>query len=162
MILSKAAPQTLEAWSSRFGLVEEFAASKEAEHAATPRLLKPLECPSCRPRSPRGSEELLWGRIARPGLERLIRYYAGGRLALKRLHGPVGIGALASPEARLVYRLPEPDVHGRQELRLTHFGLLERLALLATSPDTDTNVPVRLASYGVEYDGRRQSGDGGT
>ena len=34
-------------------------------------------------------------------------------IALERLHGPAGIGALSSEKARLVYRLPEPDVNGR-------------------------------------------------
>jgi len=53
----------------------------------------------------------------RAGLERLVRYCARGPLALERFHAPAGIGALSSPEARLVYRLPEPDVHGRHELR---------------------------------------------
>jgi hypothetical protein len=64
----------------------------------------------------------------RAGLERLVRYCARGPLALERLHAPAGIAALSSPEARLVYRLPEPDVHGRHELRLTPLDLLDRLA----------------------------------
>jgi hypothetical protein len=70
----------------------------------------------------------------RAGLERLVRYCARGPLALERLHAPAGIAALSSPEARLVYRLPEPDVHGRQELRLTPLELLERLARLVPPP----------------------------
>jgi hypothetical protein len=70
----------------------------------------------------------------RAGLERLVRYCARGPLALERLHAPGGIEALTSPEARLVYRLPEPDMHGRQELRLTPLELLERLARLVPPP----------------------------
>jgi hypothetical protein len=70
----------------------------------------------------------------RAGLERLVRYCARGPLALERLYAPAGIGALSSPEARLVYRLPEPDVHGREVLRLTPLELLERLAHLVPPP----------------------------
>ena len=70
----------------------------------------------------------------RAGLERLVRYCARGPLALERLHGPADLEALTSPEARLVYRLPEPDVHGRQELRLTPLELLDRLARLVPPP----------------------------
>ena len=51
----------------------------------------------------------------RAGIERLVRYCARGPLALERLHAPAGIGALSSPEARLVYRLarlvPPPRIH---------------------------------------------------
>ncbi len=64
----------------------------------------------------------------RAGLKRLVRYFERGPLALERLHGPADLEALTSPEARLIYRLPEPDVHGRQELRLTPLELLDRLA----------------------------------
>jgi hypothetical protein len=70
----------------------------------------------------------------RAGLERLVRYCARGPLALERLHAPAGNGALTSPEARLVYRLPEPDIHGRHELRLTPLELLDRLARLVPPP----------------------------
>ncbi len=63
-----------------------------------------------------------------------VRYCARGPLALERLHAPAGLEALTSPEARLTYRLPEPDVHGRQELRLTPLELLERLARLVPPP----------------------------
>jgi hypothetical protein len=70
----------------------------------------------------------------RAGLERLVRYCARGPLALERLHAPAGIGTLSSPEARLVYRLPEPDVHGREVLRLTPLELLDRLARLVPPP----------------------------
>ncbi|TVR60583.1 MAG: IS91 family transposase [Gemmatimonadales bacterium] len=72
--------------------------------------------------------------LDRAGLERLVRYCARGPLALERLHAPSGVAALSSPDARLVYRLPEPDVHGRQELRLTPLELLERLARLVPPP----------------------------
>ena len=71
----------------------------------------------------------------RAGLERLVRYCARGPLALERLYAPAGIGALSSPEARLVYRLPEPDLQGRQALRLTPLELLQRLARLVPPPD---------------------------
>jgi hypothetical protein len=70
----------------------------------------------------------------RAGLERLVRYCARGPLALERLHAPAGIAALSSPDARLVYRLPEPDMHGRHELRLTPLELLDRLARLVPPP----------------------------
>ena len=62
------------------------------------------------------------------------RYCARGPLALERLHAPGGIEALTSPDARLVYRLPEPDMHGRQELRLTPHELLDRRARLVPPP----------------------------
>jgi hypothetical protein len=70
----------------------------------------------------------------RAGLERIVRYCARGPLALERLHAPAGLGALTLPEARLVYRLTEPDMHGRQELRLTPLELLDRLARLVPPP----------------------------
>ncbi|TVR59848.1 MAG: hypothetical protein EA422_14570 [Gemmatimonadales bacterium] len=70
----------------------------------------------------------------RTGLERLVRYCARGPLALERLHAPAGLEAISSPEARLVYRLPEPDLRGRQALRLTPFELLDRLARLVPPP----------------------------
>ena len=41
---------------------------------------------------------------------------------------------LSSPEARLVYRLPEPDMHDRQALRLTPLEPLARLARLVPPP----------------------------
>ena len=70
----------------------------------------------------------------RAGLERLVRYCARGPLALERLSAPAGIETLSSPDARLVYRLPEPDRHGRHELRLTPLELLDRLARLVPPP----------------------------
>ena len=57
-----------------------------------------------------------------------------GGLSPERLHAPGGIEALTSPDARLVYRLPEPDMHGRQELRLMPHELLDRLARLVPPP----------------------------
>ena len=73
----------------------------------------------------------------RAGLERLVCYCARGPLALERLYAPAGIRALSSTEVRLVYRLPEPDVLGRQELRLTLLELLERLAPLVPPGRSD-------------------------
>ena len=70
----------------------------------------------------------------RAGLERLVRYCARGPLALERLYAPAGLAALSSPDARLVYQLPEPDLHGREVLRLTPLELLERLARLVPPP----------------------------
>jgi hypothetical protein len=66
----------------------------------------------------------------RAGVERLVRYCAQGPLALERLHAIDGQAALASPQARLLYRLAEPDLQGRTELVLSPFDLLERLARL--------------------------------
>jgi hypothetical protein len=79
----------------------------------------------------------------RAGLERLVRYCARGPLALERLHAPAGLEALTSPEARLVYRLPEPDVHGREVLRLTPLELLERLARLSLWAGVCGRAPAR-------------------
>jgi hypothetical protein len=62
------------------------------------------------------------------------RYCARGPLALERLHAPEGSASLASPDARLVYRLPAPDPNGRTELWLTPMELLERLARLVPPP----------------------------
>ena len=42
----------------------------------------------------------------RAGVERLLRYCARPPFALERLYAPGGIVSLASPESRLVYRLP--------------------------------------------------------
>ncbi|MEX1258826.1 MAG: transposase [Gemmatimonadota bacterium] len=70
----------------------------------------------------------------RAGLERLVRYCARGPLALERLYAPGGIAALASPDARLVYRLPGPDPSGRTELWLTPIELPERIARLVPPP----------------------------
>jgi len=42
----------------------------------------------------------------RAGVERLLRYCARPPFALERLGAPGGIVSLASPESRLVYRLP--------------------------------------------------------
>ena len=54
--------------------------------------------------------------------------------ALARLHALGGTAALASPDARLLYRLPGPDRDGRSELMLSPLELLERLARLITPP----------------------------
>lgn len=70
----------------------------------------------------------------RAGVERLVRYCARGPLSLERLHALGGQEALASPDARLLYRLPESDVHGRIELLLSPLELLERLARLIPPP----------------------------
>jgi len=64
----------------------------------------------------------------RPGLEQLVRYCARGPLALERLHAPAGSASLASPDARLVYRLAARDPEDRTELWITPIELLERLA----------------------------------
>jgi hypothetical protein len=47
---------------------------------------------------------------------------------------PAGLEALPSPEACLVYRLPVPDMHGREVLRRTPLELLDRLAHLVPPP----------------------------
>jgi hypothetical protein len=70
----------------------------------------------------------------RAGVERLVRYCARGPLALERLHAIDGQEALASPQARLLYRLAEPDLQGRTELVLSPPELLERLAKLIPPP----------------------------
>jgi len=70
----------------------------------------------------------------RAGVERLVRYCARGPLALERLHAIDGQAALASPQARLLYRLAEPDLQGRTELVLSPLDLLERLARLVPPP----------------------------
>ena len=63
-----------------------------------------------------------------------MRYCARPPLALERLHALGGTAALASPDARLLYRLPGPDLHGRTKLLLSPLELLERLARLITPP----------------------------
>lgn len=58
----------------------------------------------------------------RAGVERLLRYCARPPFALERLWAPGGIVSLASPESRLVYRLPtkggvpKPTPDGRTQL----------------------------------------------
>jgi hypothetical protein len=64
----------------------------------------------------------------RAGLERLVRYCARPPFALERLHTLEGSASLTSPESRLLYRSPKPDVHGRTDIVLTPLELLERLA----------------------------------
>lgn len=63
----------------------------------------------------------------RAGVERLLRYCARPPFALERLSAPGGIVSLASPESRLVYRLPKPSLDGRTELVLSPIELLTRL-----------------------------------
>jgi hypothetical protein len=58
----------------------------------------------------------------RAGIERLVRYCARPPFALERLYALDGASSLASPESRLLYRFPKPDVHGRTEIRLTPLG----------------------------------------
>ncbi|NIV26487.1 MAG: hypothetical protein GWN45_03780 [Gammaproteobacteria bacterium] len=70
----------------------------------------------------------------RAGIERLVRYCARPPFALERLHALDSSPALASPESRLLYRFPKPDVHGRTELLLTPLELLEALAKFVTPP----------------------------
>ena len=65
----------------------------------------------------------------RAGIERLVRYCARPPFALERLHALDSTTALASPESRILYRFPKPDVHGRTELLLTPLELLEALAV---------------------------------
>ena len=68
----------------------------------------------------------------RAGVERLVRYCARPPFALERLHA---LGSTpASPESRLIYRLPKPDIHGRTELLLTPPELLEALAKFVPPP----------------------------
>jgi hypothetical protein len=70
----------------------------------------------------------------RAGVEHLVRYCARGPLALERLHALDEQDALASPDARLLYRLPEPDLQGRTEIVFSPPELLERLARLIPPP----------------------------
>jgi hypothetical protein len=70
----------------------------------------------------------------RAGIERLIRYCARPPLALERLHALEDSGILASEDARLLYRLPEPDLWGKTALVLSPLELLERLSRLIPPP----------------------------
>ena len=76
----------------------------------------------------------------RAGVERLLRYCARPPFALERLYAPGGIVSLASPESKLVYRLPKPGnppqvgPDGRTELLLSPIQLLERLARFIPPP----------------------------
>ncbi|MHC5029162.1 MAG: transposase [Planctomycetota bacterium] len=49
----------------------------------------------------------------RAGIERLVRYCARPPFALERLHALDSTPALASPESRLLYRFPKPDIHSQ-------------------------------------------------
>jgi hypothetical protein len=70
----------------------------------------------------------------RAGIERLVRYCARPPFALERLHAIEGSASLASPDSRLLYRFPKPDVNGRTEILLTPLELLERLARFVPPP----------------------------
>ena len=54
--------------------------------------------------------------------------------ALERLHALGSTPSLASPESRLIYRFPKPDIHGRTELLLTPLELLDALAKFVPPP----------------------------
>jgi hypothetical protein len=58
----------------------------------------------------------------RIGIERLVRYCANDPLAFERLHALDGTASLASPEARLIYRLPAPDPGSRESQRVPPLG----------------------------------------
>ena len=64
----------------------------------------------------------------RAGIERLVRYCARPPFALERLRALGSTPSLASPESRLIYRFPKPDIHGRTELQLTPLELLDAIA----------------------------------
>jgi hypothetical protein len=70
----------------------------------------------------------------RAGIERLVRYCARPPFALERLYAIEGSASLASPDSRLLYRFPKPDVNGRTEILLTPLDLLERLARFVPPP----------------------------
>ena len=70
----------------------------------------------------------------RAGIERLVRYCARPPFALERLHALGSTPSLASPESRLVYRFPKPDIHGRTELLLTPLELLDAIAKFVPPP----------------------------
>jgi len=70
----------------------------------------------------------------RAGIKRLVRYCARPPFALERLHALDSTPSLASPESRLVYRFPKPDIHGRTELLLTPLELLDALAKFVPPP----------------------------
>ncbi|MSR19644.1 MAG: hypothetical protein EXR91_01500 [Gemmatimonadetes bacterium] len=67
-------------------------------------------------------------------IERFVRYCARPPFALERLHAFDGTASLASPESRLLYRFPKPDVNGRTEILLTPLELLERIARFVPPP----------------------------
>ena len=118
-------------WFARRGLLDSTTAADMRTWRGTAGLASHLRC-SVSSTAVDGSVRMEGEH--RAGIERLVRYCARGPLALERLHAPADIGILSSPEARLVYRLPEPDVHGRQALRLTPLEFLDRLARLVPPP----------------------------
>ena len=70
----------------------------------------------------------------RAGIERLLRYCARPPFALERLHALEGSASSASPDSRLLYRFPKPDLNGRTEILLTPLELLQRLARFVPPP----------------------------
>jgi hypothetical protein len=70
----------------------------------------------------------------RTGVERLVRYCARPPFALERLRALDSSPTLASPESRLLYRFPKPDVHGRTELLLSPLELLDALSKFVPPP----------------------------
>ena len=70
----------------------------------------------------------------RAAVERLVRYCARGPLALEQLHAVEGMASLASADARLLYRLAEPNLQGRTGLLLSPLELLEHLSRLVPPP----------------------------
>jgi hypothetical protein len=70
----------------------------------------------------------------RAGIERLIRYCTRPPFALERLHALGSTPSLTSPESRLIYRFPKPDIHGRTELVLTPLELLDALSKFVPPP----------------------------
>ena len=85
----------------------------------------------------------------RAGIERLARYCARPPFALERPHALDSAPALASPESRLLYRFPKPDVNGRTELLLTPLELLEALATtLRAVPSSRPRASIVTATTG--------------
>ena len=68
----------------------------------------------------------------RAGIERLVRYCGSPAVRARTLARTRLDPSLASPESRLVYRFPKPDIHGRTELLLTPLELLDALATNAS------------------------------
>ena len=74
--------------------------------------------------------------------KRVLRYCARPPFALERLHALGSTPSLASPESRLVYRFPKPDIHGRTELLRTPLKLLEDLNLFYRSESSSLDLTV--------------------
>jgi hypothetical protein len=73
--------------------------------------------------------------------KRVLRYCARPPFALERLHALGSTPSLASPESRLVYRFPKPDIHGRTELLRTPLELLQAIAKFVPPPRTSSSLP---------------------